>query len=391
MPYYPNPGILASLVVTGIDAVGVPVVVNGASGQTADLQQWKNNAGTLLANVTSTGGISAQGASALVSIQNPNAAVAVLNTYTDGSHGMTVASTLPGYTPLSVKGAVSQAADIQQWQTSDGVVKCRVTGLGQFVTTPGQPAYFANETLFNAALNVSPPAASWHGIVIRALAGQSADLQQWQSSDGTVVAKIRYDGLIATTYVRDAADSGPYFYFNAGFIQLQSTATSQILLNVVGVAGQTGNLTQWATNAGIVQSCVRADGAHQWYTVGDEGNAGVIMARPAFAPNSLCIIGSGTTASNRDVYIFDTLGVSGNIRSTAGYITAGNIAVGTTVDFGSGNGVLALKDATTAPSANPAGGGVLYSQAGVLKWRSPSGVTAVAPASYVTSTKFGTD
>jgi len=49
--------------------------------------------------------------------------------------------------------------------------------------------------------------------------------------------------------------------------------------------------------------------------------------------------------------------------------------------FGAGIGVVGLADAGTNPSANPAGGGVLYSDAGALKWRGSSGtVTTIAAA-----------
>lgn len=48
---------------------------------------------------------------------------------------------------------------------------------------------------------------------------------------------------------------------------------------------------------------------------------------------------------------------------------------------GGGLGVFALSNATTNPSTNPTGGGVLYAQAGALKWRGSSGtVTTLAVA-----------
>lgn len=48
---------------------------------------------------------------------------------------------------------------------------------------------------------------------------------------------------------------------------------------------------------------------------------------------------------------------------------------------GSGAGAIGIGDATTVPSTNPTAGGVLYSQAGALKWRGSSGtVTTIAAA-----------
>jgi hypothetical protein len=58
-----------------------------------------------------------------------------------------------------------------------------------------------------------------------------------------------------------------------------------------------------------------------------------------------------------------------------------NFGIGTDSEFGSGQGVIGLGNATTNPSTNPSGGGVLYCDSGALKYRGSSGtVTTVANA-----------
>jgi hypothetical protein len=53
----------------------------------------------------------------------------------------------------------------------------------------------------------------------------------------------------------------------------------------------------------------------------------------------------------------------------------------TTISLGGGRGVLGIANASAVPTANPAGGGVLYAEGGALKWRGSSGtVTTIAPA-----------
>lgn len=52
----------------------------------------------------------------------------------------------------------------------------------------------------------------------------------------------------------------------------------------------------------------------------------------------------------------------------------GNIGINDN-DYGSGEGVINIKDAATNPSADPAGGGILYSDGGAGKWRSSGGTT----------------
>jgi len=59
----------------------------------------------------------------------------------------------------------------------------------------------------------------------------------------------------------------------------------------------------------------------------------------------------------------------------------GNIGIRSTSQFGGGRGVMAIANASVAPSVNPAGGGILYVEEGALKYRGSNGtVTIIAPA-----------
>jgi hypothetical protein len=59
----------------------------------------------------------------------------------------------------------------------------------------------------------------------------------------------------------------------------------------------------------------------------------------------------------------------------------GNIGLRTTSQFGRGQGVIGIANATIAPSVNPAGGGILYVEDGALKYRGSNGtVTVIASA-----------
>jgi len=63
-------------------------------------------------------------------------------------------------------------------------------------------------------------------------------------------------------------------------------------------------------------------------------------------------------------------------------LTTGNIQFGaTSLQIGGGSGVIGITNAVTVPTTNPTGGGVLYVEAGALKYRGSSGtVTVIAPA-----------
>ncbi|MEW6214100.1 MAG: LAGLIDADG family homing endonuclease [Nitrospirota bacterium] len=58
-----------------------------------------------------------------------------------------------------------------------------------------------------------------------------------------------------------------------------------------------------------------------------------------------------------------------------------NVGIGTTDQFGGGVRVIGVANATTVPTSNPTGGGILYVEAGALKYRGSSGtITTIALA-----------
>ncbi len=61
--------------------------------------------------------------------------------------------------------------------------------------------------------------------------------------------------------------------------------------------------------------------------------------------------------------------------------SSGNLALGASPSYGSGQGVIFIANATAVPSTNPTGGGILYVEGGALKYRGSSGtVSTLAPA-----------
>ena len=70
------------------------------------------------------------------------------------------------------------------------------------------------------------------------------------------------------------------------------------------------------------------------------------------------------------------------LRATTFVASGVNLQVNnTSSDVGGGGGVIGITNRTTAPTTNPASGGVLYAESGALKWRGSSGtVTTIAPA-----------
>ena len=86
----------------------------------------------------------------------------------------------------------------------------------------------------------------------------------------------------------------------------------------------------------------------------------------------------------------DKLQINGRSAADAGFETiavfqrlaaGGNVGFRTASQFGGGQGVVAIADASQAPSTNPSGAGILYVEEGALKYRGSNGtVTVIAPA-----------
>ncbi len=107
--------------------------------------------------------------------------------------------------------------------------------------------------------------------------------------------------------------------------------------------------------------------------------------------------GGGNTGTNFGIARYDDTGVlidspvvisrsTGNVTLTPGFIvrrstsTVSTLSLNTT-SLGGGVGVIAIGNANTVPAANPTGGGVLYVEAGALKYRGSAGtVTTIAVA-----------
>ena len=99
---------------------------------------------------------------------------------------------------------------------------------------------------------------------------------------------------------------------------------------------------------------------------------------------ALNVTGTGVVTNMYGLFVNNQAGASNNyaIYTNTGQVRIGdNLALFANGSYGGGDKVLYMANATTAPTTNPSGGGVLYVESGALKYRGSSGtVTTIANA-----------
>lgn len=230
----------------------VGAIIKGAASQTANLQEWQNSAGTVVASIQSNGKII--GTSDLLI----NSGVAYFNAAgdTNGTF-ISVASgrgnfvlQLANSVGLTVKAAASQTANLQEWQDSAGTIKAYVRNDGLVQSSTGilssSTFICANGYITGATLTSTATSATSIGLLVRGAASQSADLQQWQNSSATVLAKVDATGNIVVGNMAIATSSVATIHISNGTIP-SANPTGGGVLYVEGGAlkyrGSSGTIT----------------------------------------------------------------------------------------------------------------------------------------------------
>jgi len=299
--YVPKVG---ASIISPPNASSVPVILRGFASQTADLQQWQDSAGAVTAAMNPGGKLRVGPEGALVrrsdgvtswaSIKYNSAGLISFVTDTDvqlsvaaskyqspatneliltssTANGWQFATLNAAYKALTVRGAVSQTADLQQWQNSAGTVLSRVMRDGRLSLDFGAPI----DATVDVALAVRPrlltPGSV--GIAIQGVAAQTADLQQWRDSGGTVLSRVTAAGELQVPGVKDIAGAVPIIVgattrgtFNAtglvvvGRVSITEDNPATTCLSVTAANVQTADMQTWKSAGGDVGQRINKDG-----------------------------------------------------------------------------------------------------------------------------------
>lgn len=117
-------------------------------------------------------------------------------------------------TPLTVRAISSQTAPLLQFQNSSSVSVGSVSTAGN-MNLSGYITIGSTTQSTTTAANIIIGNSSHVGLAIRAQSGQSANIQEWQNSSGTVVSWVDKDGLIYSQGSEAGTGPGSFFLMGA--------------------------------------------------------------------------------------------------------------------------------------------------------------------------------
>ena len=259
------------------NATVIPLIAKNLGG-IADIQQWQNSSASILAGVTASGfiytgsagpllastgtGGSAAHLSIATASSNPAIVIRPSGTFDSGTNSIEIFNSSAATTPsLSInksgqitlqgissngglgsnttnnlaafrsllstastaaflgRAVAGHTADMLQIQASTGSSLLSVTSTGRLVIN------IPNGTQFSTAssmLDLQTSSSITPGIIVKSSASQTADLQQWQNSTGSVLASINASGQF-TGY---SSSAGTLYGLNSGSGILKYTSSS---------------------------------------------------------------------------------------------------------------------------------------------------------------------
>jgi hypothetical protein len=132
----------------------------------------------------------------------------------------------PASVGMLIRGAAGQTANLQEWQNSAGTVRARVDANGNLAAEGRMYLGVSATSLPASTLGVTTGNTSVVGSIIRGAAGQTANLQEWQDSAGTAVAKVDATGkLTAANFLQGTGSPLGVVSANVGAIYVDTAST----------------------------------------------------------------------------------------------------------------------------------------------------------------------
>jgi len=172
---------------------------------------------------------------------------------------------------LVVKAAAAQSGNIEEWQNSAGTVLGKITSVGylgvsNLVATNGSTPRLQISTGSTYNLLINPVSTSTVGLVIQGIASQTGNLQEWQDSNSTALAKISSAGNLTAAAIIKSGGLSTQFLMADGSVSTGSTTTALNYAqtqgtkqNAVSTSGVTIVSTSITTGGNPVEVLVTGD------------------------------------------------------------------------------------------------------------------------------------
>lgn len=216
--------------------------------------------------------------------QTGNAGELLITNGTAASWSNTVTANATYLPALIAKGIAGQYGNIQEWQNSGGTVTTAISASG-FIDTGYADIDVIRMNLVGSGSTTAVP------LMITGASGQTANLQEWQNSGGTVLASVSSAGLLTA---QPATPSNANSADNVGYVGMPQVSTA------------TG-LSLTATHAG---KHIYTTATGQTHTIPANGsvplevgttivfvNPAAVTTTIAITTDTLLLAGTGTTGS----------------------------------------------------------------------------------------------
>jgi len=155
-----------------------------------------------------------------------------IDTKVSKNGGDTITASSASTSGIIIKGAASQTAALTQWQNSAGTLIAQISSTGRFYSGVSVTAGSASGSS-TATINSVPTSAATVAILAKGFTSQTADLQQWQNSSGTVLSKVDASGnitapsltLSSTALATTSGGTGLSSYASGDIIYASATDT----------------------------------------------------------------------------------------------------------------------------------------------------------------------
>lgn len=196
---------------------------------------------------------------------------------------------------------------------------------------------------------------------------------------GTYYDGTRVNLVFGQNYYVDNTGTSKKFDSTAvsvGFL----TDAGRLLFYTSSAAGSIGLKGVWDNSGRLIlgaQAVTAPSGSARFIGIGDTAFPELTLKSTGTGGRQFAIISDVSGGSGYLTFYDETSGGYRMVLSKDGNLGFGGLVT----NYGSGVKVIGIQNATTVPTTDPSGGGVLYSEAGALKWRGSSGtVTTIAVA-----------